>query len=76
MNYFSNGNNYYNDNEDDDENDDDDNNTDLGNDNNAHRHANTGGRQFVASCFFMEKIIVGKYFNIRIASIYKFIYSN
>jgi hypothetical protein len=50
VNYFNNGNNYYNDDDNDDNDDDDDNDRDLGNDDNAHRNANKGGRQFVASC--------------------------
>jgi hypothetical protein len=50
VNYFNNENNYYDEDDHDDDNDDDDNDSDLGNDDNAHRNANKGGRQFVASC--------------------------
>ncbi len=49
-NYFNNGNNYNDDDDNDNEEDDDDNDRDMGNDDNAHRNANKGGRQFVASC--------------------------
>ncbi len=44
VNYFKNGNNYNDDDDNDDEEDDDDNNRDSGLYDNAHRHANKGGR--------------------------------
>jgi hypothetical protein len=50
VNYFNNGNNYNDDDDNDNEEYDDDNNRDMGNDDNVHRNANKGGRQFVASC--------------------------
>jgi hypothetical protein len=56
VNYFYDGNNYYddddnvNDDDDDDDDDNNDNDRDLGNDDDAHRNANKGERQFVASC--------------------------
>ncbi len=50
VNYFNNGNNCYDDDDNDDEDDDDENYSDLGNNDNLHRNANKGGRQFVASC--------------------------
>ncbi len=45
-----NGNNYNDDDDDDNEKYDDDNDRDMGNNDNVHRNANKGGRQFVASC--------------------------
>jgi hypothetical protein len=50
VDYFNNGNNYNDDDDNDDEEEDNDNYRDSGNDNNAHRNATKGGRQFVASC--------------------------
>ncbi len=73
MNYFNNGNNYYNDDDHDEDNDDDDNDSDLGNDDNAHGNAN---KYSLLQAVFLEEIIAGKYFNARIVSMHKVIYSN
>ncbi len=50
VNYLNNGNNYNDDDGNNNEEYDDDNDKDMGNDDNVHRNANKGGRQFVVSC--------------------------
>jgi hypothetical protein len=64
-----------NDNDNDNEEEDDDNDRDMGNDDNAHGNANKGGRRLLQAVY-LEVIIVGKYFNFRIVSVYKLIYHN
>jgi hypothetical protein len=75
VNYFNNGNNYYNDYDNDDDDDDDDNVRDLGNDDNVHKMPIKEGDSLLRAVF-LEEIIAGKYFNVRIVSMYKLIYSN
>ena len=49
VNYFNNGNNYNDDDDNDNEEHVDDSDRDMGNNDNVHRNANKGGRQFVVS---------------------------
>jgi hypothetical protein len=50
VNYFNNRNSYNDDDNNENEEYDDDKDRDMGNDDNLHRNANKGGRQFVGSC--------------------------
>ncbi len=73
VNYFNNQNNYNDDDDNGNEEEDDDNDRDMGNDDNVHGNANKRGRQLLQAVF-LEEIIAGKYFNVRIVSMQKLIY--
>ncbi len=64
VNYFNKGNNYNDDDDNDNDNEDDDNDRDMGNDDNVHGNE----RDSLLQAVFLEEIIAGKYFNVRIVS--------